>query len=609
MPPFDELVLPSLSIAARVLWEYSKHDLSSSSSVSYAQMWQLIQQHQFHFTIRDVIAFILGSNLKPEDCLLLINLDEINALFGDKQRDSLSFAYLQHSLRQLVSVSMNGQAFLYPVLTATKALKVKDVIKLSGCSFMDISLPLLQPSHVAELIWDLHSRAVSSIKASSSAALTSSLSALSLSSSSAPAVASSASADTQVALPPILSNLVELMAGHPRLLEHMLFYLGRPDGALNVWQPVAFVNKLEEFRQASPGNVTTFRSLLQFISGSIISRYSAFKEFVQQPIMNSIIPQLTGYTLWEWPVHRQLEFKEDAFSMTVHELEEDGIVFLTPIQRGHAHAASGSATSASAPSFSSATVSSQSDVSAVDRFRLVIPFIWLHVIYQHHAMTCPSTVVPIELVQELTCCMSAGQNEYLTSSVLALKCFCLAKMQRTTIGVHELLLGRIVDDDIMITLPALASTTWPVRKLRSNVTKAGWERFKAAARYPDCQSGPPPDRFFLNGEHSSSWDGCALTVPPIFIQDKQSLVSRGLRAQGKAVQTRTWESIEKEINKALVEDALFFFCCEDRITGLPNSLPSRMIVLQHHDLAAFFGPVLAARKQISLWETPGATNK
>ena len=57
------------------------------------------------------------------------------------------------------------------------------------------------------------------------------------------------------------------------------------------------------------------------ISEAIASRYTAFKSYMDQPQFSALVPQLLGYTLFEWPVSRQLVFIEDTYQCSVRELE------------------------------------------------------------------------------------------------------------------------------------------------------------------------------------------------------------------------------------------------------------------------------------------------
>ena len=86
----------------------------------------------------------------------------VNALFESSGAppSALHTTFLTSSLSQLLQLHLDGSGFVFPVLTATKALETRNVIKLSGCSFLEIPLPLLARVHVEELVADLHQRAV-----------------------------------------------------------------------------------------------------------------------------------------------------------------------------------------------------------------------------------------------------------------------------------------------------------------------------------------------------------------------------------------------------------------------------------------------------------------
>ena len=124
-------------------------------------------------------------------------------------------------------------------------------------------------------------------------------------------------------------------------------------------------------------------------------------------------------------------------------------------------------------------------------------------------------------------------------------------------------------------------------------------------------TSPPRSRFFLNGEKAPFWDSCVLTDPPIFVQDKQSLVSRERVTQGKLPSLGKWADVVSEMNKCHMEEIapapLFLFCTDTALTDLPlQELPDGVVVVDHDAHAAFFGPVLASRKAMCLSELGAA---
>jgi len=261
-------------------------------------------------------------------------------------------------------------------------------------------------------------------------------------------------------------------------------------------------------------------------------------------------------------------------------------------------------------------------------------------------------VVQLPLVKTLTCQLSPAQNEELTLSVLALKCFCFAKQGRAFVSSRELfgvVAGSGAQPDVQIRLPPLAATQWPVVKLRYQVTAADWPVWQAepwlseaewskrrkavcaarkaaeggeaapatsapAAPGPDASASaapsPPRSRFFLNGEKAPFWDSCVLTDPPIFVQDKQSLVSRERVTQGKVPSLGKWADIVSEMTKCRIGEItpapLFLFCTDAALSDLPQELPDGVAVVDHGAHAAFFGPVLASRKAMCLSELGAA---
>ena len=456
----DELAAPVLSVAARLLWQHLKYELPRVSSVhSYDAFWRYISDRRLTLAPADVLEHICGAVVPTAERMLLINLDEINVLFSD-HHSGASLApvnpqcqYLQHVLRSLLQLQIDRVAFVMPVLTATKALRVRELIRLSGCAFREIPLPLLTAPYVEELVLDLLTRARHSSGAKVEAAGSACRGSI--------ATASAALAELQLqetvegALPPLLRHLLELMAGHPRFLEKLLFRLGRPDGAAEEWLASTFVRHMTKLQSPALPASSVLESWLGAVSTDILNRYAAFKDYLCRPEFVSIAPQLLGYTLFEWSVSREQEFSEQSYRCTVQQLEEDGVVFLTP-KPFSVHVANHS-------KGSSSSSSSPPDVE----LRLVMPFLWLHVLYVRHAAHYASSVVQLPLVKTLTCQLSPAQNEELTLLVLALKCFCFAKQGKSFVGSRELfgmVAGSGAQLDVQIRLPTLAATQWPVVK-------------------------------------------------------------------------------------------------------------------------------------------------
>jgi len=101
-----------------------------------------------------------------------------------------------------------------------------------------------------------------------------------------------------------------------------------------------------------------------------------------------------------------------------------------------------------------------------------------------------------------------------------------------------------------------------------------------------------------------------LTDPPIFVQDKQSLVSRERVTQGKLPSLGRWADVVSEMAKCRMGEIapapLFLFCTDAALTEQPAELPDRVAVVDHDAHVGFFGPVLASRKAMCLSELGAA---
>jgi len=624
----DELAAPDLSLAARLLWQHVKYELCRSSTVrSYVSFWRYLRAHSLLLSVADVLEHICA-DVPARERMLLVNLDEVNVLFPDSVvgtavgPPSPEAVYLQRLLRHMLQLQIDGVGFVMPVLTATKALCVREVIRLSGCSLREIPLPLLAAPYVDELVRDLLTRAR---QASRTVAPPGSIA----SASEALAALQVEEQSSELPLPPLLCNLLELMAGHPRFLEKLLFRLGRPDGAAEEWSASTFVAHMRQLQSPAPPASAVLESWLSAVAEDILTRYSAFKQYIVRPAFVSIAPQLLGYTLFQWSINREREFSEREYRCSVQQLEEDGVVFLTPKP-------------APLPAAASACRHLHGSPPDVE-LRLVMPFLWLHVLYVRHADHYASSVVQLPLVKTLTCQLTPAQNEELTLSVLALKCFCLAKRGDAFISCRQLLGAPAgAGPDVQLRLPIPSATQWAPIKLKHQVTAKTWEAWYAQHRGPPAGAGastsshsrrrdargasrssaaaamgasaaaasPPRAHFFLNAEKAPFWDSCVLTEPPLFVQDKQSLVARERAVQGKPPSNTQWADVQAEMDKCKVGELaaapLFLFCSDDMVVQRPAELPERVAIIDRGAHAAFFGPVLASRRAMCLSELGAA---
>jgi hypothetical protein len=593
-PSYKELLVPELSIAARWLWEHLKYRLPAVSSMrSFSTFWDYISSRRLTFTCKDVLEYVCAGT-EAADRMVLINLDEVNALFTDSPPPPLFTTFLTTSLLHLLQLQLDGDGFVFPVLTATKALETKAVIKHSGCSFLEIPLPLLGRIHVHELIADLHARAQATINStpavSSVEAATAALSDMRF---------EVGESSLQSSIPPLLSSLLELMAGHPRFLELLLFVLGRPNSkeGLDEWRPAQFVANLAALSTPS-GETLSLQPWLMQLKLAVQRRYAAFHSYLNEPRFFALVPQLLGYTLFDWKVTRQAIFREGDYECSVQTLEENGVVFLTPkewtVPQVNSSSQSAEASAVSSPSTLSADPPS---------LRLVIPFLWLLLLSERYESHNSSAIPCLPLVSSTQCTLSPAQNEQLTVSVLALKCMCFSKLGRTHVSAQELLGVHIAGVE-EFRLPEPGHTLWPVLKLRQAVTEANWPTWLTV----EAEGAPPRHRFFNNAEKASSWDGCALTKPPICVQDKQALVSRERVARGQSAKNVNWTAVEKEIIKCQLGgigmSSVLLYCTDSVVIGRPSVLPERVALIDQSNHALFFGPILAQRRAMCLSEVP-----
>lgn len=546
--------------------------------LTFLHLWDVLEERRWRINCEDVQRYICGAD--APNALCLINLDEVNVLFPDgsaRSSDSPTSAFLSSSLSSLLHLQRHGLGCVVPVLTATKALVLPGVVLASGARYRSIPLPLLADEFVQELALDLQHRAARACQQ-------------------APAES----------VPAAVRHLLALMAGNPRFLELLLFRLGRMDGLADLWSPQTFVRTWAALAQADASDAP---SLLDAVLQSALQRYSRFDTYLCTEACAAIVPELLYFSLFERPLERT----DSIGGCPVRELEESGVVFLSPVVSG-AHSSS--------RSFSP------------PQLRLVLPFLWLHRIAQafEHGH---SNFVRVPLLSSLQSYLSPDGFESLAANVLALRCYFHAKQGRpgadghVRVSTDELLGVRAMDGSATtVRLPPLDGTRWRVLQLHRRVEgSAGndtWTSFQqdpAAFLEPAQAAGAElAPRFFLNGPQASFWDSCALLDPPVFVQSKRSQRSLRREASGDASSTFTWPSALAEIRKCQVELLRpVFLLCSDEVIARPaasistthtrskaksapadsDDFQSRTFLVDAANHRCFFGSLLSTRKAMS----------
>lgn len=161
-------------------------------------------------------------------------MDEMNAVLDLKRPDGVSaqsfnqqklqyIEYMKYALLQIRDCTVYHKVFVFPMLTGTKAIAVNDLIKASGMQEEPIPLPLLDDDSVHKLCADLYRRARRAVGN--------------------PLLASE--------VLPIRYNLrlqLELMNGHPRFLEFLLYTLGARSN--ETWSAAKFVETVDALNTA-----------------------------------------------------------------------------------------------------------------------------------------------------------------------------------------------------------------------------------------------------------------------------------------------------------------------------------------------------------------------
>lgn len=147
---------PPRSLAYRVLYEAVKPKLNQKMSkleTFLAHMHTLGDKT----TPRDIYNAALaihrvddkeGEEVEDSDDLILLNLDETNNVFGDQKRE----VYFKNILRTLASYAVQGEAFIFPVLSGTHTLDLYQMVSASGFCIQEIPLRLLTLAECVKVI-------------------------------------------------------------------------------------------------------------------------------------------------------------------------------------------------------------------------------------------------------------------------------------------------------------------------------------------------------------------------------------------------------------------------------------------------------------------------
>ncbi|CAG8682395.1 4851_t:CDS:2, partial [Funneliformis caledonium] len=244
--------------------------------------------------IIDVILDYFSDNKKDNKPLFIINIDETNILFRNGRT-----GWLRTVLQALARVISNGY-FLFIVLTGTHANALFDVIESSNAKIEDIALPLLKTEHAKEVILDLANWRVN---------------------------------DKTKRINKISTHLeyiIELLGVVGHFLEVMIFQMDIIGTAVecdeSTYRMKFYQSGLRYFLQNCQYETESCQRLLDALKKQISIKYSRYFEIFMENENLELIPILTAYTIFEWPVNRSTTFGNKQ--RKVEDLEKDELIFL-----------------------------------------------------------------------------------------------------------------------------------------------------------------------------------------------------------------------------------------------------------------------------------------
>ncbi|RHZ89858.1 hypothetical protein Glove_9g43 [Diversispora epigaea] len=257
---------------------------------------------KFNFEdILDLILFYIPcSNKKIKNPLIIINIDETNALF-----ESSNSAWLKMVLRSLARTISKGY-FLFVVLSGTHANALFNTVKSSSIKTEDISLPLLNSKHAEEVILELANRKVVNEK------------------------------ERINELSKYLKYAIKLLGVVGRFLEIMIFQMSVIGTSVSnnstVFNNVFYQSGLRYFLQKCQYESKHCQKLLERTKMFISRKYQYYFEHFKSKINIELVPFLVAYTLFGWSVNR-----EDTIGITnkrkIEDLENEELIFLDGSRR------------------------------------------------------------------------------------------------------------------------------------------------------------------------------------------------------------------------------------------------------------------------------------
>ncbi|PKK57835.1 hypothetical protein RhiirC2_763763, partial [Rhizophagus irregularis] len=291
--------------------------------------------------------------------------------------------------------------------------------------------------------------------------------------------------------------------------------------------------------------------LLEALKKQIDTKYSRYFEVFLTEDNLELVPILTAYTIFEWPVDRSTTF--GSKKRKVEYLEKEELVFLEGNRKK----------------------------------KLKIPFLTLHEIFSSRNT---SIIPPIKVLDTLSNALSPDQNEHLTISVIMFRLWAIYQrlIERGSIGSCTCMLSQLIplrenQQDKLLEFEPVFS----VQSTNKKIEQKNWKEF-IKNRSSECIA-------YHNLQGAEFADSFLLTNPPILIQDKQLVVSRKKLMDGYQPIMLTKGLVKEEHDKCKNVGSHIFLFVTDAKKRPDEIYEENEIVITIENKNDLFGGLLTLR--------------
>ncbi|UZN99352.1 uncharacterized protein OCT59_000630 [Rhizophagus irregularis] len=514
----EDFEYPETSFAIRLLHEALK--VLKNIDITLTKFRQILGIKTIELDrVIDIILGYFPNNEKGNKRLFIINIDETNILFNEGRPE-----WLKTVLKALARVISNGY-FLFVILTGTHANALFNLIESTNAKIEDINLPLLKVEHAKEVILELANRGVTDE--------TKRINKISIH----------------------LEYIIELLGVVGRFLEVMIFQMGIIGKAVEhkelTYGEKFYQSGLRYFLQKCQYKPEYCQKLLEALKKKIGTKYSRYFEVFMAKDNLELVPILTAYTIFEWPVDRSTTF--GSKKRKVEDLEKDELVFLEGNRKK----------------------------------KLKIPFLTLHEIFSSRNT---SVIPPIKVLDTLSNALSPDQNEHLTISVIMFRLWAIYQrlIEKGSIGLCTCKLSQLIplrenqNDELLEFEPVFS-----VQSTNKKIEQKNWREF-IKHRSSECIA-------YHNLQGAEFADSFVLTNPPILIQDKQLVVSRKKLMDGYQPIMLTKGLVKEEHDKCRNVGPHIFLFVTDAKKRLDEIYEEDELVITIENKNDLFGGLLTLR--------------